>query len=44
MMSMALMRHANQQLSEIKKWEWEDFVWTYDELIRSFGMSTQKGS
>lgn len=36
MMSMALMRHSNQLLSEIKTWEWEEFVWVYDELLKSY--------
>jgi hypothetical protein len=40
-MSMALMRHANQPLSEVKRWEWEELVWVYDELIKSFVVPTK---
>lgn len=38
------MRDANQPLSEIKRWEWEEMVWVYDEFIKACGTSTQGSS
>jgi hypothetical protein len=37
-----LMRHAHMQFSEIQKLEWEQLVWLYDELMRSFNLEAPK--
>jgi hypothetical protein len=39
---MTLMRHANMQFSEIQKLEWEQLVWIYDEMMRSFNVDAKK--
>jgi hypothetical protein len=39
-MAVSMMRHLHMQFSEIQKLEWEDFVWIYDELVRSLAPPT----